>query len=249
MRPQEINVLRLSGALILLVAADLSAAEVQLQSATATLSQQGGWSVGRAVDGTVNSDAGWAIYDFSIGRAESETAVFETANDVGFAEGSILVFQLSQINHNPQHTIGRFRLSVTTDDRSTFADGRSDEGDVMADWMVLTPSIASATDGVLLETQYDSSILARGSNPDHSTYTITALTSLQKITGIRLEVLEDPSLPFSGPGRYPENGNFVLSELTVNIMPVPEPSSLALLSSVAVVALVAWKLRRGKRAA
>src|SRR5262245_7005260 len=193
------------------VASTACADLVDLQNPTATLSQSGGWNVGAAVDRVVDSGAGWAVYDFSIGRAESETAVFETGTDIGFAGGSILVFQLSQLNHNPQHTIGRFRLSVTTDDRSTFADGLANGGDVGADWMVLSPSMASATDGVLLETQYDNSILAKGVNPDHATYTITALTSLQNITGIRLEVLEDPSLPFNGPGRYPENGNFVLT--------------------------------------
>ena len=41
-------------------------------------------------------------------------------------------------------------------------------------------------------------------------------TSLSPITGIRLEVLEDPSLPFNGPGRQPTNGNFVLTELMLH---------------------------------
>ncbi len=35
---------------------------------------------------------------------------------------------------------------------------------------------------------------------------------MQGITGIRLEVLTDKSLPKNGPGRAP-NGNFVLNEL------------------------------------
>jgi len=35
-----------------------------------------------------------------------------------------------------------------------------------------------------------------------------------RLTGIRLEAMEDPSLPGgNGPGLFPRNGNFVLSEL------------------------------------
>ena len=37
---------------------------------------------------------------------------------------------------------------------------------------------------------------------------------MKDITGIRLEVFADPSLPAKGPGRSP-NGNFVLSEFKV----------------------------------
>src|SRR5262249_47112084 len=36
------------------------------------------------------------------------------------------------------------------------------------------------------------------------------------ITGIRLEALTDPSLPFNGPGREPLNGNFHVAEFTVS---------------------------------
>jgi hypothetical protein len=35
------------------------------------------------------------------------------------------------------------------------------------------------------------------------------------VTGIRLEVLEDPSLPLDGPGYHSTNGNFLLTELEV----------------------------------
>jgi hypothetical protein len=46
-------------------------------------------------------------------------------------------------------------------------------------------------------------------------YTVIAETSLTGITGVRLEALEDASLPMGGPGMQTINGNFVLSELEV----------------------------------
>src|SRR5205807_2660468 len=47
------------------------------------------------------------------------------------------------------------------------------------------------------------------------TYKVTGKTKLSGITGVRLEVLTDPSLPMKGPGRSPTNGNLVLSEFSV----------------------------------
>jgi hypothetical protein len=40
-----------------------------------------------------------------------------------------------------------------------------------------------------------------------------------------LEAIQDPSLPFNGPGRWPGNGNFVLSEFEMSIAPIPEPAA------------------------
>ncbi len=49
------------------------------------------------------------------------------------------------------------------------------------------------------------------------------------ITGVRLEVLQDPSLPYNGPGLELGNGNFILSEFKLDATPAPEPASGALL--------------------
>jgi hypothetical protein len=46
----------------------------------------------------------------------------------------------------------------------------------------------------------DSSILAEGPNENDS-YTIVAQTDLKAITGMRIQVISDPTLPSSGPGR------------------------------------------------
>jgi hypothetical protein len=68
-------------------------------------------------------------------------------------------------------------------------------------WQPLEPVTANATGGVKLELLPDRSVRASGPNPALTSYTITAETALQNITGIRLETLPDPSLPRGGPGR------------------------------------------------
>jgi hypothetical protein len=149
-----------------------------------------------------------------------------------------------------QHSIGRFRLSFTTDDSSTFADGLASGGDVTATWTVLDPLTFSSTTGETFTKQGDLSLLVSGGTNIQSTYTITALLPVTGVTGLRLETLEDVSLPFDGPGRQPDNGNFVLSEFTVAISAVPEPGVLAMtgvgLASVAATAM-RWRRRRARR--
>ncbi len=223
----------LLGALALGITFESRAVTVVLQQPTATFSQSLGddFSVARAINGTVADNLGWAVASTVFGPIPSQTAVFETASNIGFGGGSILTFTLTQTHSvNFQHTLGRFRLSVTTDDRSLFADGLASGGDVTANWIVLTPGTISSANGATLGVLGDQSILASGFSPDTDTYTITALTALTGITGVRLEALEHPSLPQSGPGRQSINGNFVLSEFGVDVTAVPEPSSFALIS-------------------
>jgi hypothetical protein len=68
----------------------------------------------------------------------------------------------------------------------------------------------------------DGSILTAGKNPQADTYVLEARINSQSITGIRIEVLEDPSLPKGGPGRDPE-GNFFLSKFEVQSAPASDP--------------------------
>jgi len=81
-------------------------------------------------------------------------------------------------------------------------------------WHVLQPVTATALHGTRLKTLKDASLLAGGANPGQNVYSVTCRTPLTDITGFRLEVLPDASLPRQGPGRA-GNGNFVVSELRV----------------------------------
>ena len=190
-----------------------------LQNATATASFLPYYPPSEAIDGITTGDQGWAIES----GGSPATIVFETQTNIGFAEGSFLTFKLYQgtsLPGWPNYQLGRFRLSATTDDRSTFADGLENNGDVTANWTVLEPLSYSAANGATLTKQPDNSLLASGgANPTVDTiYTIAAFTALTNITGFRLEALTDPSLPSNGPGRR-GNGSFVLQEFQVSIAP------------------------------
>jgi hypothetical protein len=189
---------------------------VLLQNATADYSQPlyRPFVVGETIDGKLGVYNGWGVQG-ELGQ--SHVAVYETRNNIGFPEGSILSFTLYQ--NYPEHTIGRFRLSVTTDDRNTFADGKSTGGAVEANWVVLEPYSFESREHATMTRLGDNSILVSGIAPNTDLYTIKANTSLTHITGLRLEVIADLSLPHGGPGRCSENGNFVVTELQVGIEP------------------------------
>jgi hypothetical protein len=67
----------------------------------------------------------------------------------------------------------------------------------------------------------DRSVRAEGS-AEKGVYTLTFATRLPAITGLRLETLPIDNLPGGGPG-FPENGNFVLTELEVLAAPASAP--------------------------
>ncbi|HWE92790.1 MAG TPA: DUF1549 and DUF1553 domain-containing protein [Tepidisphaeraceae bacterium] len=83
-------------------------------------------------------------------------------------------------------------------------------------WMPLEIIEVKSVGGATLSVQPDQSILASGASPATDTYTLTATTSLPRITAIRLEALPDDSLPGKGPGRA-ENGNFGLTHLALSV--------------------------------
>ncbi|HEX5483288.1 MAG TPA: PSD1 and planctomycete cytochrome C domain-containing protein [Terriglobia bacterium] len=87
-----------------------------------------------------------------------------------------------------------------------------------SEWPVLKPDHFSSAKGATLKLMPDQSILAGGKNPDADSYTIQARTHLTGITGVRIEVLNDASLPNGGPGRDPD-GNFFLSNFEVTASP------------------------------
>jgi mono/diheme cytochrome c family protein len=85
-------------------------------------------------------------------------------------------------------------------------------------WVVLQPEEFKSEHGAVLTKQPDGSLLSGGPRPESEVYTIIASTTLSRVTGIRLEVLTDPSLPMNGPGRQ-ENGNLHLNEFTLTAAP------------------------------
>ena len=74
---------------------------------------------------------------------------------------------------------------------------------------------------VAFTAQKDGSFLASGPNPNSANYTITGKTTVAGASALRLDVLADKSLPASGPGRV-AHGNFVLSEMIVEVSPTAD---------------------------
>lgn len=62
----------------------------------------------------------------------------------------------------------------------------------------------------------DRSVLTRTDKPGKDVYTLSSHTRLKGISGLRLELLPEKSLPSKGPG-VGTNGNFVLTELEIEI--------------------------------
>ncbi len=87
-------------------------------------------------------------------------------------------------------------------------------------WKTLAPESFGASHGSIAKIQPDGSLLYSDKAPDKDTYWITTRVTQSGITAFRLEVMTDPSLPHSGPGRQ-DNGNLHLSEFRAMIWPGP----------------------------
>ena len=83
-------------------------------------------------------------------------------------------------------------------------------------WNPLHPVSAESTGGATLKIRDDHSILASGKAPDTDAYRIAFTNTPSAFTGLRIEVLNDDSLPSKGPGRA-GNGNFVLTEVLARV--------------------------------
>ena len=82
------------------------------------------------------------------------------------------------------------------------------------DWQPVTYGAMTSANKAKLLGQPDKSVLVSGANKETDTYTIAIKTPLKVITGIRLEALNDASMPGGGPGRS-GGGNFVLTDVHV----------------------------------
>ena len=87
--------------------------KVSFQNAQASY-QLDSHRVGRVIDGEVDDYKGWAS---DPGRGQTLYASFETKEDIDFRGGAKLDFLLEQQYQSNQHSIGRFRLSVTGEPR------------------------------------------------------------------------------------------------------------------------------------
>lgn len=209
---------------------------VGLQNATSQAAQTGfgGLTPDKMIDGITGTQSGWGNGDPGANFGNN-VAVFETVDNIG-GDITKLEFKIDFSSFG-DHALGKFRLSLTTDNRANFADGLFQGGDVTANWVEIKPETATAASGALLRIEGDNTIEFASDpllfNPTTDIYTITATTTLRNITGFRLEAIEDTFLPGgNGPGLANGNGNFVVSEFQVlaTQITIPEPVSASLLA-------------------
>ncbi|RPH78495.1 MAG: DUF1553 domain-containing protein, partial [Planctomycetaceae bacterium] len=89
-------------------------------------------------------------------------------------------------------------------------------------WKELEVADFKSQVGATFAKKEDRSILVSGAE-GKDVYTVVAPTELVGITGVRLEALADPALPAGGPGRA-LNGNFVLNEFRLSVVPKADPA-------------------------
>jgi hypothetical protein len=95
-------------------------------------------------------------------------------------------------------------------------------------WTPLAVGKATSAGKATLTPQGDGSVLATGESPPTDTYTLEVAVEepMGKVTGFRVEALDDPSLPSKGPGRT-DHGNFVLTEFRVAVGKAGRDDALA----------------------
>ena len=134
--------------------------------------------------------------------------------------------QLAELTAQKQHLQEQLNEAVgqSVEERRTWvADLRRRlEESTETRWQTLTPGSVKATGGVRFRRQPDESWLRTGGNPATSTYTLRFSADKLRayadgLTAFRLEALTDSSL--TGGSLAPSsNGNFVLSELRVDVV-------------------------------
>lgn len=147
--------------------------------------------------------------DAAIARSKSDLATYDEMTKSLRAE--LAKRRKSEIALTTAHLQGYEKLLPA---QAAFLEAKFQPADFKTVWVPVEVAKAAAQRKVKLAKQGDGSLLATGEK-QMADYEITARSSLEKITGIMIEVLPDESLPRFGPGRAGD-GNFVLSELNLN---------------------------------
>ena len=153
------------------------------------------WAALHAIDNNLHGGVpGWAILP-NVGQQHHMVLTF--AEPVTIPDGASLQLTLEQ-THSNDHNLGCFKVAVAKDV-------------VTNGWTTPKPAKVTANGDTVLTVRPDNSILASGPNNVKGSFAID-LPVQNRVTGVRIETLPDPSLPQGGPGRAP-NGNFVITEV------------------------------------
>jgi len=241
MRTQKLIVV--AAAVVLALSVGAQADAIALQNATADfsaiISTEGVWTgIHETIDGAKSGPPFLHGWIFNGSETSPHYGAYETVSNASFSGPWTFTLTQSWSQSGTSFTLQKIRLSYTTDDRSLFADGLQNGGDVTANWVQLTPTAAAASNSTA--TINGDNSISWSPIPDNATavYTVTVNTFLSNVTGFLLEVLTGPD---GKVGQTYSSGTAVLTEFEVDA--VPEPASAALLLFGGAVAM----LRRRKR--
>ena len=150
------------------------------------------------------------------------------ANDAGGLANPVLIFptadQQERIDklkaEEQQLEVARVELEKRLREQQSAWEESFDSGGGQSfepTWHVLKPTELKAEEGTTLAVQDDGSILASDPSPAKDEYVLRFEPALEDLTGFKLEALPDQRFTNGGPGRAPENGNFVLSEWSLGL--------------------------------
>ncbi len=121
-------------------------AAVGLHKANQSFAQKG-FSAGLTIDGKSGDKKGWAISP-QVGR--TQVAIYETKADLGMAGGTLLKITLAQ-DFGGMHTIGNFRIAVTTSPRPVKLPSLPDD---LVNILKIAPEKRTPDQGHRLMTEY-----------------------------------------------------------------------------------------------
>ena len=135
---------------------------------------------------------------------EAQRVVYSSADQMKVAD---LSREMKEIEANLQH--------VTPDWEERMAKWEDSVKNDQPEWIVLKPTVEDiSTGGQRYLSRDDGSFLAQGYAPTKHTVKLLVTNDLQNISAFRLELLTDPNLPCSGPGRS-FKGTCALTEFKV----------------------------------
>lgn len=193
-----------------------------------------------AIDGKL--ETGWAVGGAPEGPKGGQWALFRFATPLDLDAPLPIEIQLEQ-QHGASHTLGDFRLDAVyekiqpadqTDEQKRtlyfneeFNAWLSQVRPKARPWSNLTPIKMETQKFTTLKRLEDNSILATGDLPNNDVYDLALRTDADQVTGLRLEVLPDPSLPGGGPGRgvILSEGDFLLTEVHISAAPWDDPEA------------------------
>ncbi len=235
--------LALFSSVLAICASNAQAAPVVFSSAVATFYEvQNNWAPSEMIDGIYSGINGWSIYDFSKGNGgpdpgatSSQTALLSIASPLA-AGAYNLTFTLYQ--NWGGHQLGDFSLDYTTATSPILSSPQTP---------VTIQSASSIYDaGTTFSLLSPGELFVSGDYPDTATYDILAtISSVSPITGIFLDVFNNPNLPNDGPGRY-VNGNLVVSEFALDAQSAtPLPAALPLFAAgLVAMGMLGWRRKR-----